>query len=191
MESPWGQSSWELQREVQCIRGLPLLCMKFFGWLYLALLVAVQLIGWFGYGRPAAWTALMVIVVPSSILSGAAFFGFFYWIRSWVALPVMLLVSIHIGVNYSTRHAPDSALLCHAMSQFLEKKVGSWESYFGATVLFFCMFLLGAITAFGTAEVYRIVTGREKRGGAVLFRDVGRSFARWDKKVAGGKGDEA
>ncbi|OYW72796.1 MAG: hypothetical protein B7Z37_23780 [Verrucomicrobia bacterium 12-59-8] len=56
--------------------------MKFFGWLYFALLVAIQLIGWFGYGRPAAWTALMVIVLPSSILSGAAFFWFYYWNRT-------------------------------------------------------------------------------------------------------------
>lgn len=165
--------------------------MKFFGWLYIALLVAVQLIGWYGYGRPAAWTALMVIVVPSSILSGAAFFGFFYWIRSWVALPVVLLMLIQMDVSYSSRHAPGSALLCHAMPQFLGRKVGSLESYIGAAVLLCCMFLLGAIAAFATAEVYRLVTGREKRGGMALFRKAGRSFARWDKKVAGGKDNEA
>ncbi|MCF7785208.1 MAG: hypothetical protein K9N47_03745 [Prosthecobacter sp.] len=165
--------------------------MKFFGWLYLALLVAVQLIGWYGYGRPAVWKALMVIVVPSSILSGAAFFGFFYWIRASAALPLVLLMFIQIGVSSSSRYAPRSALLCHAMSEFLEKKVGSWEAYFGGTVLLCCMFLLGAVTAFATAEVYRLVTGREKRGGMALCREEGRSFARWDKKVAGGKDNEA
>ncbi len=165
--------------------------MKFFGWLYIAFLVAVQLIGWYGYGRPAAWTALMVIVIPSSILSGAAFFGFYFWNRTYSVLPPVLLMLIQIGVSSSSRYAPRSALLCHAMSEFLEKKVGSWEAYFGGTVLLCCMFLLGAIAAFATAEVYRLVTGREKRGGMALFSEAGRSFARWDKKVAGGKGNES
>lgn len=164
--------------------------MKFFGWLYLALLIAVQLIGWFGFGRPAAWTALMVIVVPSSILSGAAFFGFFYWIRAYAALPLVLLMLIQMEVSSSSKYAPSSALLCHAMSQVLEKKVGGGETYIGAAVLFGCMFLLGGVAAFATAEVYRLVTGCEKRGGMALFRETGRSFARWDNKVAEEKDNE-
>ncbi|OYW72797.1 MAG: hypothetical protein B7Z37_23785 [Verrucomicrobia bacterium 12-59-8] len=44
------------------------------------------------------------------------------------------------------------------MTEFLERKVGTWEADFGGTALLGGMLLLGA---FGTAEVYRLVTGSE------------------------------
>lgn len=168
-----------------------LLFMKIFCWLYFTLLVTVQLIGWFGYGRPEAWTALMVIVVPSSILSGAAFFWLFYWNRPWTPLPIMLLVFIQIGVSASSRWAPGSALLCHGMAQFLERKVGSWESYVGGTVLLIAMFLLATAAAFVTAEGYRLYAGCRERGGVALMREAWHELGRFDNEVTGGKGDES
>ncbi|MEZ5384134.1 MAG: hypothetical protein R3F13_01325 [Prosthecobacter sp.] len=165
--------------------------MKMLGWLYLALLIAFQLIGWFCFGQSEAFTALVVMIVPSSLLSGAAFFGFFFWGRSWTWLPVVSLVFVQVEVIYAHRTTPSSALLRHAMSQFLEREVGGWEAYFGGTVLLVAMLLMTALAAFGTAEGYCLFTGQRERGGRALFREAGRLFARWDKQVTGGGNDES
>jgi len=154
--------------------------MKLFGWLFLALLVAFQLIGWFGFGRSAACTALWVIVIPSSLVSGAAFFGYFFWSRSWVWLPPVLLTFIQIDVSYSGRTTPGSALLSHAMAQFLDRKVGGVEAHFGSAVLLFGMIFLATVAAFCTAEIYRLYTGQGERGGMALIRGAGHALTHWD-----------
>ncbi len=155
--------------------------MKSLGWPFLALLVVVQLIGWLGYGRAAACPGLMVIVVPSSCMIGMALFWAFYWKRSWVLCMPVALILIHIEVTFSARTKPGSSLLCHAMNQFLDKKVGGWEAFFAAWLLLIAMLLLAAAAAFGTAEIYRLCTGRGERGGLAFFRDLLRDFAFWEK----------
>ncbi|MDI1314402.1 hypothetical protein [Prosthecobacter sp.] len=159
--------------------------MKFSGWLYLGLMVTFQLIGWFGFGKANACQALMVIVIPSSILTGLAFFGFYYWNRLWVMIPPAVLLFTYLGLSHSNRTTPHSALLSHAMSEFLEKKINSFEDSLAGAFLFFGMLFIAMAVAFCSAEIYRLRTGRRERGGRALFRDASRSVDPWGKPEDG------
>lgn len=158
--------------------------MKSLGWPFLALLAAVQLFGWIGYGRPAAIEAVGVIVLPSSILIGAALFWAFYWNRNWIPVMPMVLLLIHIEVTFSPRTKPGSSLLCHAADQFFGQKMGGWETFFANWLLLISMLLLATVAAFGTAEVHRFCTGQGGRGGRAFFRDLLRDLAFWEKTSA-------
>ena len=164
--------------------------MKLFGWLFLALLAVIQLIAWVVFGKAQATAALALCVFPGSVVCGAAFVWFFYSDRGWLWLPLMLLVVIQVEVSHSSRYAPHSALLDHAMSSIFDRKIAAGETDIASYVLLAVMFILAGVSAYVCAEIYGLSTGRKDVQGKIFFRDVGRAFAQWDKSVAGGKRDE-
>ena len=153
----------------------------------LTLVLAVQFIGWFAFGKEQAIIAVFINTCVASVVTGIFCYYLFRLNQASCLVCLMVIFGIHMSLMQGTTPRRRVSLFYYALDVLAGKKTGVFETGMAMDVLLVFMGIITIITAMVTAKVSKSMKRMHSTGAISFLKDVWSSFTKWEEATLANK----
>lgn len=147
----------------------------------LTLVVTVQLIGWFAFGKERALAAVCFNVFVGAVVLGVFCYYLFRLNSASCAVCLFVIFGIEMSLMQGTTKWTRDSLFYYAMEDLAGRKTGVFETGMVMDVVLISMGVIMIITAVITAKVSKSLKKGDETGPASFLKDAWSRFTEWEK----------